>query len=154
MNLNTRPMYDELTTKNRNAITQKSMRYVTNVLSEHRSLNESAPESINVSSDLRMRPTRLNNIDRPQTELFGTAPYKSLGHRNAVDVESELMFSEYSNPCNRVITERNWETQDFINDILPVDTALRASSTRVELRNTYSNVSGRAHDNNSHFVRK
>ena len=150
MNQNTRPMYDKLTTTNRNAITQKPMRYMVNSLTEHRTLNEPAPESINVSNDLRMKPTRLNEFNRPETELFGTAPFKGLGHRNVVDVESNLMFSEQNKHCNRTLTERMWETNDYMNDALPVDSAVRPSSTRSQLRNEYTKVNSRSHNMNTH----
>lgn len=150
LNRQTRALYDENISNARNSITQKSVKYVTNVLSDSRALNEPHPDDIDKSSDLRMKPTRLNYYNRPESELYGTAPYEGRDARPFVDTESFLRNSEYSIGCNRHLTERTWETQDFINIPLSVDTGLRPSSTRANLRNEYCNVANRSYNPNTH----
>ena len=73
--------------------------------------------------------------NRPQTELFGTAPYVALGRgvMHHVDTNTALL---HSNPVHergsRVLTEREWDTRAFITvprelRELPVD--LRVGQT-------------------------
>jgi hypothetical protein len=138
MNQNTRPMYDNVSTKNRAIITQQPLKYITDPTSEYKSYISPTPENIDMSSDLRMKPTRLNYFNRPETELYGTAPYQTLGHRNAVDTESALLFGNNYTQCDRIVTERTWDTFDpALNVPLAVDSALRPVDTQAQLRNTY-----------------
>ena len=153
MNQNTRALYDYVTTKNRNAIVQKPAQYVLDPISEHRLYKAAGSENIDTDSDLRMKPTRLNYFNRPETELYGTAPYMTLGHRGFVDVESELRGGTDINICNKPLTETMFPMNGEIKEPLAVDTALRPSSTRVNLRNSYSSVSGRAHDVTTHDIK-
>ena len=135
-----RALYDENIMEHKNVMSTKSVKYVTDTFGTNRSLRESAPESISVSSQLRMQPTRLNYIDRPETELFGTAPYKTLGHRCEVDTESMLRNGDTSFGCLKVVEEETWPNQDFINAPLVVDSAVRPTSTLVNIRNQYCNI--------------
>jgi hypothetical protein len=138
MNQNTRAMYDSVTTKNRAILTQQPLRYITDPTSEYKSYVSPVPENIDTSTDLRMKPTRLNYYNRPETELYGTAPYQTLGHRNAVDVESALYFGNNYTQCDRVVTERYWDTMEpGFNPPLAIDSALRPVDTQAQLRNTY-----------------
>ena len=137
MNQNTRALYDDISTKNRAIITQQPLKYVTNPTSEYRTYVEPTPENIDTSTKLRMQPTRLNYFNRPEGELYGTAPYKALGHRKVVDTESSLFFGNSQTLCDRSLTERTWETQDYLRVPLAVDTALRPLDTQAQLRNTY-----------------
>ena len=148
---NTRPRYDELSTKNRNLITQKPLRYMTVPLTENRTLIESHPERIDVANDMRMKPTRLNHYNRPETELYGTAPNQSLGHRQVVDIESMLRNGEQFQECNKMITEETFVNGDFIDDPLTVDTNFRPASTRVQLRNEYCKIGSRSLNSNTHI---
>jgi len=141
MNQNTRALYDEISIKNRAIITQQPMRYIVNPTSEYKSYVSPTPENIDTSSDLRMKPTRLNYFNRPETELYGTAPYQTLGHRNAVDTESALFFGSSMNQCDRLATEKQFDTFDpALNVPLAVDTALRPVDTQAQLRNTYCSL--------------
>ena len=142
MNQNTRALYDDISTKNRAIITQQPLRYMTNPTSEYKSFVSPTPENIDTSTDLRMKPTRLNYFNRPETELYGTAPYKTLGHRNVVDVESSLYFGSSNTQCDRILTERTWDTfEPSLNVPLAVDSALRPMDTQAQLRNTYCTLS-------------
>tara|TARA_B110000977_G_C11069873_1_gene489199 strand:- start:47 stop:484 length:438 start_codon:yes stop_codon:yes gene_type:complete len=142
MNQNTRPMYDKISTKNRAIITTQPLRYIIDPTSEYKSYVSPTPENIDTANDLRMKPTRLNYYNRPETELYGTAPYQTLGHRNAVDTESNLFFGNTFSQCDRVVTERTWNTFDpALNVPLAVDTALRPVDTQAQLRNSYCAVS-------------
>lgn len=144
MNQNTRALYDEKSTNNRAIITQQPLRYITDPTSEYKSYVSPTPENIDASSDLRMKPTRLNYYNRPETELYGTAPYQTLGHRNAVDTESALFFGSNASQCDRIVTERQFDVFDpALNVPLAVDTALRPVDTQAQLRNTYCAMSKR-----------
>ena len=138
MNQNTRALYDSISTKNRAIITSQPLQYITDPTSEYKSYVSPTPENIDVSSKLRMAPTRLNYFNRPETELYGTAPYQTLGHRNAVDTESALFFGSSVTQCDRALTERTWDTTEpTLVAPLAVDTALRPVDTQAQLRNTY-----------------
>ena len=150
INQQTRAIYDKNIANARNAIIQKPMKYVTNLLSDSRALSEPHPNNIDKSTDLRMKPTRLNYYNRPEGELYGTAPFEGRDARSFVDVESFLRNSESFMGCNRNLTERTWETQDFLNTPLSVDTGLRPTSTRANLRNEYCNVANRSYNPNTH----
>lgn len=141
MNQNTRALYDTVSTKNRAIITQQPLKYIIEPTSEYKTYVSPTPENIDVSSDLRMKPTRLNYYNRPETELYGTAPYQTLGHRNAVDTESALFFGNTSNQCDRLVTEQQFDVFDpALNVPLAVDTALRPVDTQAQLRNTYCKI--------------
>ena len=141
MNQNTRAMYDEVSTKNRAIITQQPLRYITDPTSEYKSYVSPTPENIDASNSLRMKPTRLNYFNRPETELYGTAPYQTLGHRNAVDTESALLFGSDATQCDRIITERQFDTfEPSLSIPLAVDTELRPVDTQAQLRNTYCSL--------------
>jgi hypothetical protein len=135
MNQNTRALYDKEITKSRSVTTSKPMKYMTTQLTEERKLVDPDGENIDVDSQLRMAPTRLNYLNRPETELYGTAPYKLRGQSPLVDVESQLRYPSYNQYCNSKLTEERFDTFDFIND--PVSIDFRARSSRVDLRNSY-----------------
>ena len=130
----TRIMYDDLTTHNRKVISETPVKYYTSLFTNNRRLKEPVAENISASNDLRMKPTRLNYINRPQTELYGTAPFKGKNNSGVIDVDSELRYAEYAQHCNRSLSERTWETNEYINAPLAVE-QIRPHSTRAELRN-------------------
>ena len=150
MNQQTRALYDKNIVQTRAAITQKPLKYMTNNFTTNRSLSEPHPEKIDHSTDLRMKPTRLNYYNRPEGELYGTAPMGALDSRSHVDVESLLRNSVTYHECNRTVTERNWDTSDYLDIALSVDTGLRPRSTRADLRNEYCNIGNNSFDVNSH----
>lgn len=95
-------------------------------------------QNVDTGSRLRAEPTRLNEVDYPTTELYGTAPFKA---RNAgpVDIESTLFHGERFEGCNRPFTE---EHKYFDNRIsLPIPMQINQEiptipeSTRVMYRN-------------------
>lgn len=135
MNQNTRPLYDKISTQNRAVLTSRPMQYYTANLTDERKLVEPSPESIDTDTKLRMKPTRLNEFNRPQTELYGTAPYKLHGASPMVDVESTLRYPVYNQFCNKNVMEQRFDTFDIINDEVKVD--FRSRSSRVDLRNSY-----------------
>jgi hypothetical protein len=151
MNQQTRALYDTNIANTKNVIAQKSVKYMTNALSNDRSpFNSPHPESIDISSTLRMKPTRLNYFNRPEGELYGTAPMGARDTRPVVDVESFLRNSEsFIKENNRTLTERTWNRQEFITVPLAVD-SIRPTSTRANLRNDYCNTGNRSFDPNTH----
>ena len=62
-------MYDTISAKNRAILTQQPLRYVIDPTSKYKSYVSPTPENIDTSNDLRMKPTRLNYFNRPETEL-------------------------------------------------------------------------------------
>lgn len=150
MNQNTRPMYDTNTEKNRNRLIQEPVKYILDN-NYFQAYSSAHPEDIDVNSDLRMKPTNLNYYNNPQTELYGTAPFKGLSSSSFIDIESDLRNgSKNTTVFNKSFTEVNFPTQEFINNPLTVDSDLRASSTRVDIRNEYAKISNRAFDVNTH----
>lgn len=149
MNQQTRGIYDKTISATRSVVSQKTAKYMTNVLSDDRSLLTPHPESIDVSSVLRMQPTRLNNFNRPEGELYGTAPMGARDTRHVVDVESFLRNSESYHGCNKQLMERTWDTKEYINAPLAVDNIVPVS-TRANLRNEYCSVGNRTFDPNTH----
>ena len=139
MNQNTRPLYDQISTKNRAIITSQPMQYMTKNLSDDRKLMEPEPENIDTSSTLRMAPTRLNYFNKLETELRGTAPYKLQGQSLAIDDESSLRYPQYFQYLNRNVSETEYNVRDFMDDPLRVD--MRPRSSRVDLRNSYCSQS-------------
>ena len=116
----------------------RPLRYIAETVRDDRAFKVEHPETIDTSTSLRMMPTRLNPIDRDNTELFGTAPYRGGRTVNDVDAESMLRFSEHErmNVFEKVATERNFQ---FVDDVYAyenvVDSDLRGRSTRVDMRN-------------------
>lgn len=140
MNQNTRALYDEISVKNRAIISQQPIRYIAEPTSKYRTYVSPIPENIDESSKLRMQPTRLNYFNRPETELYGTAPYTTRSHRGLVDVESQLFFGSTHNHCDRIKTEKAWDVIDPVLDLpLKVDSELRPRDTQADLRNSYCN---------------
>ena len=153
MNQNTRAMYDDTTARNRNVITQQSMKYIVHDMTDNMRASGTHAESIDANSELRMKPTRLNQFNRPETQLYGTAPFKGLGHESLVDIDTALRDGDISDMRNRHMSERMWDTNDYINEPLQVDTDIRSASTRADLRNSYCKVSGRAVNKETHIMR-
>lgn len=153
MNQNTRALYDAKTTRNRSAITQIPASYVLDPVNEHRLYRSAGPENIEADTELRMRPTRLNYFNRPEAELYGTAPYRTRGNMDFIDTESMLRDGDHHSVCNSHITERHFRPHDIMDDPLVLDTALRGASTRADVRNAYCDVSGRAHSVETHTTR-
>lgn len=95
------------------------------------------PEKVDVSSELRQKPTRLNYHNKLETQLFGTAPYQTLGHMKYTDVESRLIQGEtFTGTCRNVLTEQMYDNQEFLQKPVNYDDPSRSTrSTRVDIRN-------------------
>jgi hypothetical protein len=116
----------------------RPMRYISEAVRDDRVFKFEHPESIETSTNLRMKPTRLNPIDRDNTELFGTAPYRAGRTVNDVEAESMLRFSDHErmNVFEKEATERNFQYVDDVYEYKNVvDSDLRSRSTRVDMRN-------------------
>ena len=137
-NQSTRTMYDDNEVKNSKILSQKPMKYIVDAKIADRQLMFVHPESVDVSSELREKPTNLNYYQRPETELFGTAPFRGLQRGiDNVDTESALIHSAPMrfDFCNRLVTEKTFDNFDYIKEEMKVDTQLRGSSTRSDMRN-------------------
>lgn len=116
----------------------RPIRYMSESVRDDRAFKFEHPETIDTSTSLRMMPTRLNPIDRDNTELFGTAPYRGGRTGGSVDAESVLRFSDHDrmNVFEKKMTERNFQ---FVDDVYEyknaVDSDVRSRSTRVDMRN-------------------
>ena len=109
---------------------QKPLRYLTDDVSKNRELKGGPSESVDISSELRPEVTNMNYHEDRNTELFGTAPYKGIGRSSAmVNEESNLLFGDYQQLCDKLVTEKQFEITDSI-DIPLADSQLRPISTR------------------------
>ena len=135
----TRVKFDEDQTSNYNAITEKSLKFITDAKIPDRKITFVDPENVDVSTNLRQQSTNLNYGNQVQnTELYGTAPYRG-NHRatSAVDVESSLIYAQpmrFAIP-NKIFTEEKFDIANHENPILKVDSNLRGRSTRADLKN-------------------
>lgn len=135
----TRGINDVSYMKSQTVTQTRPLRYMTEQLTD-RAIKFVHPESIDDSTHLRMRPTRLNQIDRDQCDLYGTAPYKMGRVASDVDIESTLRFSNNlrMNQLGKTITEKSFQ---FVDDVHVssfmnvVDNDTRSRSTRVDQRN-------------------
>jgi hypothetical protein len=78
----------------------------------------------------QQRTSQRASRNRPNTELFGTAPYTATGRgiMNHVDISTAIMQGNHvPNGSSRILTERQWDRRDFLtlpDDLvrLPVET--------------------------------
>jgi hypothetical protein len=97
------------------------------------------PPGLAQAPDLpRFVPTRLNEIDRAQTVLQGTAPLRAPGIKDT-DVASELIVGDNSRvPCARKLTETDYGpflAYELVHEP-QVEAFVRGGrSTRADLRN-------------------
>jgi len=141
-----RSLYDVEEIRRQSIMTQRPLRYVSDVYRTQRLLKESRPEDIDIGSSLRQRPTRLNYVDsRTNTALYGTSAYFGSGMQDQgeeINIDSGLRYGEHS-IRTKIITENKFPEQgpvfetpvhiDFSND-------LRFVSTRSDLRNEYKSM--------------
>jgi len=139
---NTRTFYDSDETRAHTLNSTKPLKYriMDNAtFSQNRHLEYANNlQSIDMGSRLRAEPTRLNELDYPTTELYGTAPFKA---RNAgpVDIESTLFHGEHFEGCNKPFTEehRYFDNRVSLPVPLPTNQVVNTNpeSTRVMYRN-------------------
>jgi hypothetical protein len=102
------------------------------------------PFDVTASNALRSEPTRLNYVDHPSTELFGTAPFKGRND-GPVDVESSLIHGNqfFLSECDRAMVAEH----DYFHNRVQLPFPMQphdvepqyAVSTRAEYRNTQLN---------------
>jgi hypothetical protein len=139
---NTRTFYDSDETRAHTINSTKPLKYriMDNAtFSQNRYLEYANNlHDIDANSSLRAEPTRLNELDYPTTELYGTAPFKA---RNAgpVDIESTLLYGERFEGCNKPFTEEHRYFDNRISLPVPLQTppvmSTNPESTRVLYRN-------------------
>ena len=96
LNQQTRIYYDQDETQYHRINSEKQVRWYTDDLSTNKTLQYgNSIKSIDEDNKLRAAPTRLNELYDVNTELYGTAPLKSLND-GPIDVESNL-FHSYNN---------------------------------------------------------
>lgn len=98
------------------------------------------PYDINASTGLRAIPTRLNHVDYPSTQLFGTAPFKA---RNAgpVDVESQLIQGNrfFVPECDRAMVTEHDYFQNRVQLPFPLQTHNVITDYGVSTRSQFRN---------------
>lgn len=156
MNINqsTRVFYDKNESDVYTNNSVKSLRYYTNTEhSPNKYLNYSYSPLGNIP-----QPTRLNEYNRTQTKLFGTAPLHSpmfsiknddLRFLKNTDVENTLTHSNYGEgkgACNKIkIDEYNYFDRNIVhpNHVSPHDpipSGIVGISTRTDLKNERVNT--------------
>lgn len=136
----TRGHYDLEHAKAQAIESEKPMRYINDSLISKRALTEVNPEDINISSQLREAPTRLNYHNKTETSLYGTAPYMANGiqdPKSEINVESDLIFGTHENTCRRTLTEQQFYRPEYLDIPVLEDSNLRGRSTRTDMRNEY-----------------
>lgn len=136
----TRGIHDESYVHNQVIMQDRPLRYITSDVQSERLMKHSHPESIDMNTFLRSKPTHLNTLERDNCELFGTAPLRLGVLPNEIEIENDVKFSKAPKitGCEKMLTERTFQ---FVDDVHvdsftnTVDTAFRATSTRVDRRN-------------------
>ena len=137
-----RPIYDVREVERQAILSHRPLRYVTETYRTQRLLKESHPESIDIASGLRAKPTSLNYFSRPETSLYGTSAYYGGGMQDPgaeINIDSGLRYG-LSSQRTKQITEMKFPEQGPINIPVHIDAEndLRFVSTRSDLRNEYS----------------
>ena len=119
---------------------EKPMKFVLDAVTKDRKVCFVHPDSVDINTELRGKPTNLNYYNRNQTVLFGTAPFMGRGHSHYVDIETSLRDGSKTFDCNKTLSEITYDTNDneFFKCNQQVDTFLRPQSTRSNLRNMYA----------------
>jgi hypothetical protein len=138
LNQPTRLYYDKDESNLHTINSEKPLKYHSE-FSQSRYFN--TPLSIDTSNNLRAQPTRLNEIDVPSTDLYGTAPLKL--RTGPIDVESGLLQGDTNHAkCGKHTVEEHPFFENHVRvptDMYPVkveNTVRGGTSTR----NTYKNT--------------
>lgn len=125
-------------------MSSRPLRYINDAFLETRALKQTHPEDIDVNSELREKPTRLNEFNRINTQLYGTSAYIASGLQDPateINVESGLIFGDSTIGVSRKrLTELPHYRPEFLDIPLETDSELRAKSTRTDMRNTYGKL--------------
>ena len=136
MNIHTRNTYNEL--RDQSVITQKPLKYITDVFNNYNLVSEK--ESPDTSSELRMKPTVLNDTYPTNTTLYGTSAYIASGLQNPIEeinIETSLLHAEPSLAMRKNLTEKSHFRNEYLDIPLSDDSLLRGTSTRADMRNSY-----------------
>lgn len=90
---------------------------------------------IDIESNFRSQPTRLNEVDTPSAELFGTAPLKARND-GPVDVESMLFHGQTRVDC----APREQGVFDRVELPTPMQTHYSDTIGNVSTRSNYRNL--------------
>jgi hypothetical protein len=125
-------------------MSSRPLKYINDGFMKQRALKQTHPESIDVNSELRERPTRLNNVPTTNTVLFGTSAYVGSGLQdfNDINTETTLKFGSeivYGTSRKR-LTELSHYRPEFLNLPIEDDSGLRGKSTRTDMRNSYGKI--------------
>lgn len=122
-------------------MSSRPLRYINDAFLQQRALKQTHPESIDVNSELRERPTRLNEFNRTNTQLYGTSAYIASGLQDPsteINIESSLLFGDSTIGMSRKrLTELTHYRPEYLDIPVETDSELRAKSTRTDMRNTY-----------------
>lgn len=135
---------DKVEIRDHAIMSSRPLRYINDAFLEQRALKQTHPESIDVNSQLRQKPTRLNEFNRTNTELYGTSAYIASGLQDPsteINVESRLLFGDSTIGMSRKrLTELSHYRPEFLDIPVETDSELRAKSTRTDMRNTYGKL--------------
>jgi hypothetical protein len=90
---------------------------------------------IDIETNVRSQPTRLNEVDVPSAELFGTAPLKARND-GPVDVESMLFHGQTRVEC----ASREQPLFDRLKLPVPMQTHFHDTIGNVSTRTNYRNL--------------
>lgn len=134
----TRLKYDSSIMNTQSIMSEQPQKYVTDAMIAERQMKFVHPEDVDTNTKLRPALTNKNVYNRPATELYGTAPYRGSGiSGNLVNIESSLLQGNKNTLCDKVKTEKMFNTTDYMKIPLVVDSDLRSRSTRADLKNAY-----------------
>ena len=141
INQNSRILYDTIESNNQIISSKKPLRYMTDDVNKTRYLENPNMIDINTENNLRMKPTRLNEIFRDNVYITGNSPFKGL-HDGPIDKESELFFGgiNTNDSCiRRDFMEKDLNSYTFLDPFslktqTPLDTQY-GTSTRTIYRN-------------------
>lgn len=135
---------DKVEIRDHAIMSSRPLRYINDAFLEQRALKQTHPESIDVNSQLRQKPTRLNEFNRTNTELYGTSAYIASGLQDPsteINIESGLLFGDSTIGMSRKrLTELPHYRPEFLDIPVETDSELRAKSTRTDMRNTYGKL--------------
>jgi hypothetical protein len=143
----TRLYYDQIERDQKKVFSEYPLRYYVNPISKQFTHAHPSQFNIDTESELKIsQPTRLNEIQRHNTEIFGTAPLTTR-YDGPIQVENDLLHGQVSafNACVKPsVEEYNYFDRlishpNFIAGVpLPVDE--RISNTYISTRNDFRNV--------------
>lgn len=138
LNQQSRLFYDTDVTSMHAVNSEKPMRYRQEF---SRADYFNTPLDIETSNNLRAKPTRLNEVDYPYTDLTGTAPLRL--RTGPIDTETRLLHGETNHArCGKYGLEEHPFFDKHIHapvQLLPVvveDTVRGGNSTRNQYKNT------------------